>query len=704
MISLLDLGLLRVRRVPLVLQTELAECGLACLAMVTGYYGFDTDIMALRRRFTSPTRGTSLDEIARCADALGLTCRAVRVDLVDLGALKAPAILHWKMNHFVVLERTRGRKALIHDPAGRSEWFDYDEISRWFTGIALELTPSAGFQGGNFRHRLKISQLWSAADGLVRSAILVLALTVLLQIVALSLPYFSKLALDTAFANSDAQSLFWFTLTFMLLGLVHALLTLIRSAETLSAGSSLSYGLSVNLAHRLFRLPGSWFLSRHVGDITSRFQSLRPIRDTLTEDVVSGIIDGVFVFAAIFLISIYSTALAAWAVVSFLLLLALKIGFFYRQRPAKEAVIVHSARQQSTLIEIVQGIRTLRLSGRLYRRELFWRMKLARAINSEVVDQRLSNWAAALRVAIVNVDNVVFLAIALYLAIGGHLTLGSVFAAVAYKATFSMNSIALLDKAYDWRMLSLHLDRIADIALTPCDERYTDQAHGERQLKGHIQLEDVHFRYSEFDPAVLSGVSLEVRPGESLAITGPSGGGKTTLALIILGLLKPTQGRVLIDGMPLSEFGEANLERGVAAVLQDDTLFSGTILENITLFDEAADMARVEAVAKAAFIDHEIRKMPMSYLTLVGDMGGSLSGGQKQRILLSRALYQQPALLVLDEGTSHLDVDAETRVNKSVSALGITRVIIAHRESTINSADRVVELVDGVIRTHEDRF
>jgi ATP-binding cassette subfamily B protein RaxB len=260
-------------------------------------------------------------------------------------------------------------------------------------------------------------------------------------------------------------------------------------------------------------------------------------------------------------------------------------------------------------------------------------------------------------------------------------------------------SASLIDQAIGLRMLGLHLERLSDIALSPEDRSFGPSADIETPLKGRIEFRNVAYRYAPSEPPVLDGVNLTVDPGEHVAITGPSGGGKSTLVKLLLGLVDPDHGQVLVDGLPLSRFGYRSFQAQVAAVLQNDSLFAGSLADNIALFDDAIDLPRVVAAATAAAIHDDIVRMPMQYETLVGDMGQALSGGQKQRVLLARALYRRPKILVMDEGTAHLDAAHEAAVNAAIRALGVTRIIIAHRRETIAAADRVLIMANG--RLHD---
>ena len=290
----------------------------------------------------------------------------------------------------------------------------------------------------------------------------------------------------------------------------------------------------------------------------------------------------------------------------------------------------------------------------------------------------------------------------IWLAIGfvidGGFSVGMVFAYMAYKTQFLTRAVSLIDQGIAFRMLGLHLERLSDIALADQDVSFAAVAVPRKELKGRIELRGIRFRYSPSDPFVLEGVNLVVEPGDHLAITGPSGGGKSTLLKVLLGLVEPDEGEVLIDDVPLPRFGYKNFRDQVGVVMQDDSLFAGSLADNIALFEDCSDPERIAAAATAAAIHTEIARMPMGYDTLTGDMGSTLSGGQRQRVLLARALYRQPSLLVMDEGTSHLDAALEGTISATISSLGITRIVVAHRVETILQAKRIVTIEAGALR------
>jgi ATP-binding cassette, subfamily B, bacterial CvaB/MchF/RaxB len=693
---MLDLGLFSRARIRPVHQTELAECGLACLTMVAGFYGFDSDLGTMRHRFAPSLRGAALRSLMETADSIGLTPRAVKLTLENLPILHVPCILHWDMSHYVVLEQVKSGKALIHNPDGRSGWLDMTEVSQHFTGVALELRPNDNFERGSVRERLRLPQLWRRMTGMKRTLTQVLLLSALLQIFVLASPYYMQIAIDDALPAQDLSLLTVLAVGFGLFAIINAVALLLRSPVLLMAGTTLGFGLTANIARRLFRLPVDWFEKRQTGDVLSRFQSVTPIQNMLTQGAVAAIVDGLMAILTVALMFWYSVMLTFVALASFAIYGIVRLVSFSFERLAQETSIIRHGQEQSTLIESVRGMTTLRLSARETVRHAVWQSRLTDAVNADIRFARLHIWQTSANTLIFGLENILAIWLAIGFVIKGQsFSVGMVFAFMAYKTQFMQRATTLIDQGIAFKMLGLHLDRLSDIALADEDRSFGESLIFETELKGRIELRDVFYRYAPSDPLVLNGVNLTVDAGEHVAITGPSGGGKSTLVKLMLGLVDPNSGVVLIDGMPMSRFGHKSFHRQVAAVLQDDCLFSGTLAENIALFDEQVDTEWVISSAIAASIHDDIVQMPMQYDTLVGEMGSTLSGGQKQRVLLARALYRRPKILVMDEGTAHLDTINERAVNLAIAAMGITRIIIAHRRETIEMAERVLVMTDG---------
>lgn len=694
--SSLDVGILSRSRIRLVRQTEIAECGLAALTMIAGYHGLDVDLGVMRRRFSLSLRGAPLRSLMLIADRIGLTARAVKLPLEQIANLQLPAILHWDLNHYVVIERVKRDRALIHNPDGRTGWLPMSEISDHFTGVALELRPSRSFKRGQRRERLTLTELQRGTVGLKRALVQVIVLSLILQAFVLASPYYMQIAIDSALPALDLDLLAVLATGFALFTLVNTAAGFLRSFVLLVAGSSLGFGISTSVARRLFRLPVDWFEKRHTGDVLSRFQSVAPIQTLLTQGAVAGIIDGVMAVLTLTLMFWYSALLAMVALVAFAIYAVVRAVTFALERDANEAFIVSHGKEQTTMIETVRGITTLRLFGHETSRHVFWQSRLADAVNAQLRISRIGVWQTSSNTLIFGLETIVAVWIAIRLVIlGDGFSVGMVFAYLAYKQQFITKAASLIDQAIALRMLGLHLERLSDIALADEDTSFGSNEDIETELRGQLDLRGVFYRYGPTDPIIVENLTLSIAPGEHVAITGPSGGGKSTLVKLMLGLVEPSRGEVLIDGQPLSSFGRKSYHRQIAAVLQEDNLFAGSLAENIALYDEQMDLEQIVRAATMASIHDEIVQMPMKYETLVGDMGSTLSGGQKQRLLLARALYRRPKLLVMDEGTAQLDAAHERAINDAVAKMGITRVIIAHRQETINMADRVLLLSGG---------
>ena len=695
--SKLDLSFFRRGRVKLVRQTAITECGLACLAMIADFHGLKTDLGAMRRRFAPSLRGASLKTLMIIGDRVGLAPRAVKIPLDELAGLHLPAVIYWDLNHFVVLEKVERTRVLLHDPASSSKWMSLEEVSKHFTGIALELRPTADFDRKDERKRLKLSQLWSSMTGLKRALAQTLMLSIILQAFVLAMPYYMQLAIDRVLPAQDVDLLAVLAIGFGLFTLINIGTTLLRSFVLLWAGTALGYDLASNIARRLFRLPIDWFEKRHVGDVLSRFQSIQPIQELLLTGAIAALVDGAMAVLTLTVMFFYSPMLATIALSAFVVYLIVRIVSFALERDAIEETISTFAAEQSTLIETLRGITALRLFNRETLRHALWQSKLTDKVNADVRRARISIWQEMANGLLFGIENILVIYFAIGFVIDGGFSVGMVFAYLAYKTQFMDKAAGLIDQFIAFRMIGLHLERLSDIAFADEDKSFGPSSDCNSELAGRIELRNVRFRYAPSDPLVLTGVDLSIEPGDFIAITGPSGGGKSTLVKLLLGLVEPDGGEVLVDGLPLERFGYKSYHEQIAAVLQEDTLFAGTIADNIALFDDEPDMERVLASARTAAINTDIESMPMQYETLVGDMGSALSGGQKQRILLARALYRQPKILVMDEGTAHLDTEHEKRINSAIRQLDITRVVVAHRKETIAAANTVYVMNSGIL-------
>ena len=693
------------RRTPILLQTEAAECGLACLAMVAGFHGHRTDLATLRGRHAISLKGSTLTDLMRLAGALHLAPRPLRLDLTHLQQLKLPCVLHWDFNHFVVLAKVRASEVVVHDPAFGERTLALTEFSKHFTGVALELRPTPDFTQRTERQQLRLTSLIGRPPGLGRSMLQVLALAAVLQVFAVIGPFYMQSVVDQALVAHDRNLVAVLGMGFALLALLQTGVTALRSWVLMVLGTHLSLHMQSGLFRHLIRLPMVWFSKRHVGDVLSKFDSLGTIQRTLTTSFLEALIDGVMALVTLAMMLVYSPMLALVAVVASGLYALLRLALYRPMRQATEEQIAHGARQHSHFLESVRGMQSIKLFGREDQRTVAWQNLVVDEFNAGLRVQRLGLVYQGLNGLLFGIENVatVWLGALLVLNVSGGsgFSVGMLFAFVSYKTQFVQRVGGLIEKGLQLRMLGLHTERVADIVLAAPEGQDTsalaDRADG-LAVPGEIRLKGLSFRYADADPLVLEDINLHVRPGESVAIVGASGGGKTTLMKLMLGLLQPSAGSIEVDGQPLQRVGAAQFRASVASVMQDDQLFAGSIAENICFFDPAPDHAQIEACARLAAVHDDVLAMPMKYNTLVGDMGTVLSGGQKQRVLLARALYRRPRFLFLDEATSHLDIQRERSVNDAVRGLQLTRIIIAHRPETIASADRVIALAGGRVQ------
>ncbi|MDN4575997.1 ABC transporter [Pandoraea cepalis] len=692
--------------VPTILQTEAAECGLACLAMIAGRYGRCVDLQSLRARFPVSPRGATLASVVSIARCLQLASRAVSLELDALGKLRLPCILHWNFDHFVVLVRVSARDVIIHDPAQGRKTIALSEVSKCFTGVALELWPGTDFVVCDERQEIRIGHLLGNITGLTASMAQLVALAVSLEIFVLVSPFYLQWVVDHALLTADRDLLITLALGFSLVLVCQHATGALRSWSLMRLGVMWNLQWRANLFAHMVRLPVSYFVKRHLGDVLSRFGAVDEIQRTLTTSFVEAGLDGLMAGLTLILIFVYSPVLGvvvlAFVAVYALLRLVLHRPIFR----ATEAHLVQASRQQSHFLETLRGIRTIKLFSREDERQLHWLTLLVQQVNADIRIQKMTLLNRHANGFLTGAENIVVIWIAAMLVIGGELTVGALIAFLAYKTQFQARVTSLIDKLAEFKMLGVQAARLADIALHPPETSGDAVSSAAPHVDARLDVEGLSFRHSEHEPCVLENISFSVAAGESVAIVGASGSGKSTLMHLILGILVPCAGTISLGGMALHTMGAHRLRRAVGAVMQDDILFAGSLLDNICLFDTKADAGWIRECARVACVADDIEAMPMGYNTLVGDMGGVLSGGQKQRILLARALYKRPSILLLDEATSHLDVENERRVNAAIDSLHMTRVIIAHRPQTIASVERVIEIRGGTIvsdRRHSHR-
>ncbi len=681
------------RKLPMTYQAEAAECGLACLAMVATYYGQSSELVELRRRFDVSLKGARLADLVRVATQLGMASRPLRVELDELSQLRVPCVLHWDMNHFVVLAGVSRGVVTIHDPAIGVRRMPLRDVSRHFTGVALELTATPGFERRDPLPRLPLSKLFGRIVGLRRSLAHLLVLALGIEVFAILNPFFLQWVVDHVLVSADRDLMTTLAIGFMLVTLIQASLGAMRGWSLMVLSASLRVQSSANLFTHLQRLPTSFFESRYLGDILSRFNSLERIQDALTTELVEAVLDGLMAAVTISIMLLISPPMAALVIASVGAYAVLRWVLYRPLREASMETIVWESRLDSHFLETLRAIRPIKLMGGEEGRRAQWLNLLVESANRGMIVQKLRLVFRSSTVVLFGLLTILMVWLGSGRILDGSFTVGMLLAFLSYQSQFIGRTTALIDRVVDLRMLRLHGERLSDIVLSAPEPESV--VIDPPEVEPSIEVRDLRFRYSESDPWILDGISFRIEPGESVAIVGASGGGKTTLMKILASLLQPTSGEILIGGEPIARIGTRAYRDMLGVVMQEDQLFAGSIADNISFFSSKPDRARIERCAQRAAIHDDIVNMPMGYESLIGDMGTSLSGGQKQRLLLARALHRRPRILMLDEATSHLDVELERAVNAAVRRVGATRIIIAHRPETVRSADRVLVLEGG---------
>jgi len=669
--------------------------------MIANAHGQHWHLMDLRHKFPQSQKGANLKQLIDQSLVLGFNARPVRLELEELQQLRMPCILHWDLSHFVVLQKIKGNKITLLDPALGIRVVSRSEVSQHFTGIALELAPQADFKTKPAPKAFPLSMLTGRLQGFGRTALQILSLAFVLELFAIFMPMFNQAVVDDVLTSGDHELLSVLVAGFAIILLIQSALSYVRSWWVMVLSQNVSIQWLGNVFAHLVKLPADWFSQRHLGDISSRFGAVHDIQRTLTQTTIESLLDGLMAMAALVMMFIYSPTLT-WVVLLASALYALVRWVSYSPfRHAASERLVLAGQEQSHFIETLRAITPLKLFARENERRARWQSLMVEVMNRDFQTAKLNMGFNVARTLIFGLENMCVFWLGAKIILPSQtqdhsasvFTVGMLLAFISYKVQFTSRITALINQGIELKMLNLHRDRLADIVLTPPEQDtpqgnlpYNDLEH----LPASLELRNVSFRYSDSEPMLLENLSLCIQAGEHVAITGASGCGKTTLLKILLGLLLPTHGTVLYGGVPINQLGLSNVRRKLGVVMQEDALLTGSIADNIAFFDLAPELPRIEACAQLAEIHNDIARMPMGYHTLIGELGSGLSGGQKQRLLLARALYAEPSVLALDEATSHLDMENENAVSSTLSKMKLTRIVIAHRAETIARADRQI--------------
>lgn len=681
-------------QLPMILQEERAECGHACVAMIANFFGHNLDLYGIRSLSQSSSHGVTLLDIHRLLERLGLAARPLKVPMEELHLIKFPAILHWNMNHFVVLKKVTPKYVIIHDPAVGIRRCSLEEVSNAFTGVVLEVDKSEDFTEIRSQNKLSLFDLIKTIRGINTFMMLLLVLSFSIEVLCLLNPLFLQYVTDDVIGFNEPGNLYVIAAGFLILMLLQVLTEYGRGNLVIYITNRMTEQFSSNVVRHLLKLPLAFFEKRHKGDLQSKFQSIDHIQKKISTDFVNTVLDGFMIVIHLMVMTVYSPLLTMLVLMGLLLSLGIRYSSYQRLKNQTETSIQQHAKAATVFLETLQGILPIKSFLKERVRLQTWRNSYVDSLNADINVSKMNLFYQVAQQLLGQFEHIVVVCIGATLVLSHKFSVGMLMAFLSYRLLLVTKASSFLQNIVDYKLISIQLHRVSDILFQ--QPEVISERFGElKQMKGSLSLKQIAYRYHPEDKEVFKNLTLRIQAGEKVAIVGPSGCGKSTLLKVMMGLLENTDGEIYIDDISINEFGLNNYRALSASVMQDDTLLSGSILDNIAFFDEQIDRDRVLQVAKLSAIHDVIATLPMGYETLVGDMGSVLSGGQKQRILLARALYKQPKILFLDEATSHLDSENEKHINDSLRALDITQVIIAHRVETIRMADRVIDLSES---------
>lgn len=702
------------KQLPVIRQTESAECGLACIAMIACWFGLKTDLPTLRERFSVSNQGMTLERLIECAASINLSSRALRLESEDIKSLSLPCILHWDLNHFVVLHKVHRNRLIIHDPVRGKISISLKEAGKHFTGVALELNPAVGFTSRDERKKINLRQLTGKTPGLLPAMLRIITFALVLEALALGGPLLNQLVIDEVLVAADRNLLSLIIIGLLLLSFTQMLLSLACQWASIALSVNFNMQWTAKVFHHLIRLPLSWFDARSKGSINARFDAIDTIQHVLTTEVLEGILDVMLVVTSFIMMLLYSPEMTLIAVFASLIYVVIRGLWYPSLRQSTEDTWDAGARESSHFLETLSGILSLRINGVTAHREATWlNLNVARR-NTHIRQERLLMYYNIVNTITGSLVSAIMLWQGADKVLNGAFTVGMLVAFISYQGRFSSSVSSLIDKFFSWRMLDVYNERLADIVLTPAEGQRQPHTETDYYPLNEINvtpvvdqvthpsllINEIFFTHKGSKSSVLKQVSLTLNQGEVVAITGRSGCGKSTLVKLILGIYMPEKGDIQVFGIHHNHPQYFQVRKRIGTVLQDDMLFRGSIAENIIFFSEDRDYEWMIHCAQQVLIDEEIMSMPMGYQTFIGETGSGLSGGQKQRILLARALYKKPGFLLLDEATSHLDIESEIIISQTLRNLRMPVLLIAHRPETIASADRVLILSEGRLTEH----
>ncbi|PYT07920.1 MAG: ABC transporter [Acidobacteria bacterium] len=686
------------RRVPVRQQLNAVECGAACLAMILSYFGRDTSVAECREACMPGRDGLTARAIRNAARSFGLLVKAYSAEPEALNRLPLPLIAHWEFNHFVVVEKWSGDSVFIVDPRNGRRKLRSEEFDNSFTGVVLSFEPEERFErrGGRPRPWVSYIKKISESSGFVPVLFQILAASMLLQLFGLLLPAFTKVIVDHVLAFQIHNTLKVLGAGMLMFTVAQLIVSYLRSMLMIRLRSKLDTHLTLSFFDHLLKLPLSFFQQRMSGDLLMRLGSNSVIRELLTNQSISIILDGSFVIVYLFVILMVQPVFG-WVVLALGALQAVVALLTRSQiRDLAQRELESKSEEQSYLVEAMKGVAILKSYGAEEKAFQQWSNLFFKQMNVSIERSYFSALIDTVLGGLRTFSPLVLIWVGALQVLDGNMSLGTVLAVSTLAASFLTPVNTLVSTVHQLQMVGANLDRVSDVLNTEPEQAGQETRQAPR-LTGSIEVRNVSFQYDPNSPVVLRDITFAIEPGQKVALVGPTGSGKSTLAMLLLGLYQDVKGEILYDQIPLRKMNFRSMRNQFGIVSQDTFLFSGSIRKNISLMNPDMPLDALVEASRLAGIHEEICSMPMGYETLVGEGGSTLSGGQRQRVAIARALAHKPSILLLDEATSHLDAKTETRVDRNLSGLFCTRVVIAHRLSTIRNADLILVLNEGRI-------
>lgn len=685
-------------RVPEIAQMSAVECGLASLAMVLSYHGRKTNIAELRAQSGLGRDGLSALSIVKIARNFNMRVRALSLQQSDLRNVPLPAIVHWEFNHFLVVERWSQKGVDIVDPAQGRRRLTHDEFDKSFTGIAITLEPGVHFDRTAASPRLSLrAYLLQYIRKTPFMLVQVLGSSILLQGLGLVFPLLTKFVLDNVLPFKMMNLLPMLGVGIVLLVVTQISGALLREWLLVFLRARIDMQMMLDFFERLLTLPYTFFQVRSSGDLLARMSSNTAIRDTISNQLITTFLDGGTVIIYFVIIFCTSRPFALLALALGLVQIAVVLCTTRIIRELAHRELTAQGKSTGYMAEALSGMATLKAAGAEQQAMEKWTNLFLEQLNISVRRNYITVLLNSLIGMLRAITPLALLWLGITQVLNGSLSVGAMFALNALAASFLAPLASLVTSGQQLQIVRAHFERLADIN-TAEPEQDRAGVLPPPYLTGRIQLEHVSFSYdTENNEEVLHDINLTIDPGQKVALVGRTGSGKSTLGKLLLGLYLPTKGRILYDNFPLASMDYQDVRRQFGVVMQDTTLFSGSVRQNISMHDPSMDMEQIMEAAKLAVIHEDILQMPMGYETFVSEGGSALSGGQRQRLALARAVAHHPAILLLDEATSHLDVLTEQQVEYNLRSVPCTQIIIAHRLSTIRDADVIIVLDRGRI-------